>query len=117
MYKVIITPLAHLDEENAYVWYEEKLIGLGDDFLTALENANRKISENPTHFSFIDSNKEIRDYLLPRFPFLIAFRIKKDAKETITIHHAKKHPLKIWKGVPQIIQQLRHCPSSEESIK
>lgn len=81
-------------KKNAYVWYEEKLIGLGDDFLITLENAYRKISENPTHFSFIDSNKEIRDYLLPRFPFLIVYRIKNDTIEIITIHHAKKHPLK-----------------------
>ncbi len=94
MYKVIITPLAHLDEENAYVWYEEKLNGLGDEFLTALEYAYNKISQNPDYFSFIDSNKEIRDYLLPRFPFLIVFRIKNDIVEIITIHHAKKHPLR-----------------------
>ena len=98
MYKVIITPLAHLDEENAYVWYEEKQKGLGDDFLTTLEYAYNKISQNPEYFSFIDSNKEIRDYLLPRFPFLIVYRIKNDTIEIITIHHAKKHPLKKYGG-------------------
>ena len=98
MYKVIITPLAHLDEENAYVWYEEKLKGLGDDFLITLEYAYYKISQNPSHFSFIDSNKEIRDYLLPRFPFLIVYRIKNDTIEIITIYHAKKHPLKKYGG-------------------
>ena len=94
MYKIIITPLAHHDEENAYQWYEGKLKGLGDEFLTSLEIAYRKIAENPDHFSFIDSKKEIRDYLLPRFPFLIVYRIKNNSVEIITVHHAKKHSLK-----------------------
>ena len=94
MYNIIITPLAHIDEEDAYIWYERKLTGLGDDFLNSLENAYKRISENPYYFGFIDSKKEIRDYLLPRFPFLIVYRIKNDTVEIITIHHAKKHPLK-----------------------
>lgn len=94
MYNIIITPSAHLDEENAYQWYEGKLRGLGDEFLTSLEIAYRKIAENPDYFSFIDSKKEIRDYLLPRFPFLIVYRIKNNSVEIITVHHAKKHPLK-----------------------
>ena len=94
MYKVVITPSAHSDEENAYIWYEGKLKGLGDEFLTALEKAYIKISDNPTYFSFIDSKKEIRDYLLPRFPFLIIYRIKNDSIQIIAVHHAKKHPSK-----------------------
>ncbi len=97
IYKIIITPLAHIDEEEAYIWYESKLIGLGDDFLTSLEDAYRKISKNPDNFSFIDSKKVIRDYLLPRFPFLIVYRIKNETVEIITIHHAKKHPIKKYR--------------------
>ena len=57
MYKIIITPLAHIDEEEAYILYESKLFGLGDDFLTSLEDAYRKISKNPDYFSFIDFKK------------------------------------------------------------
>jgi len=36
-YKVVITPLAHLDEFEAYEWYELQRIGLGEELLTELE--------------------------------------------------------------------------------
>jgi plasmid stabilization system protein ParE len=91
-YKIIISALAHDDEYDAYVWYEKSSKGLGEEFLTELETAYEKIALQPKLFSFIDERKILRDYLLPRFPFVIVYRIKDDTVEVITVHHTKKHP-------------------------
>jgi plasmid stabilization system protein ParE len=99
--KIVITPLAHLDEFEAYEWYEQQRIGLGEELLTELEACYQKIAEHPEYFSFIDERKELRDCLMPRFPFLIVFRIINNTVEVITVHHAKKHPSKKY-GTPDL---------------
>lgn len=93
-HKIIITPLAHIDEYEAFTWYEEQRTGLGDEMLIELEFTYKKIAENPEHYGFIDGRQELRDYLLPRFPYLIVYRINGNTVEIITVHHAKKHPSK-----------------------
>jgi hypothetical protein len=42
--------------------------------------------------------KQLRDYLLPRFPFLIVYRINAGTVEVIAVHHAKKDPAKKYRG-------------------
>jgi hypothetical protein len=62
-YKIVITPFAHNDEDEAYLWYEEQRTGLGEELLKELETAYLKIANNPQHFGFIDERKELRDFL------------------------------------------------------
>jgi toxin ParE1/3/4 len=93
-HNIVITPFAHNDEYEAYAWYEEQRTGLGDELLKELENAYQKIANNPEHYSFIDEKKELRDFLLHRFPYLIVFRINNSVVEIISVHHAKKYPSK-----------------------
>jgi len=93
-YKIVVLPQAHMDEYVAYEWYEQQSVGLGERFLTTLEIAYTKIAEHPEYYGFIDDKKELRDYLIHPFPFLIVYRIKHDIVEIITVHHAKKHPSK-----------------------
>lgn len=46
-YKLVIKPLAELDIAESYQWYDEKLEGLGDDFLNELERSLELIKTNP----------------------------------------------------------------------
>jgi toxin ParE1/3/4 len=56
-HKIVISPLAHLDEYQAYEWYESQKEGLAEELLTELDNAYKKIAGNPEYFSFIDEKK------------------------------------------------------------
>lgn len=93
-HKLVITPFAHNDENEAYEWYESQRTGLGEKLLKELKTAYQKIANNPEYYSFIDERKELRDFLIHRFPYLIVYRIKVDVIEIIAVHHAKKHPSK-----------------------
>ena len=93
-HKIVITPFAHKDEYEAYTWYEKQHTGLGDELLKELETAYLKIANNPEHYSFIDERKDLRDFLIHRFPYLIVFRLNENGVEIIAVHHAKKHPSK-----------------------
>jgi len=96
--QIIISPFAHNDTDEAYAWYEAQRTGLGEELLKELETAYQKISNNPAHYSFIDERKELRDFLLHRFPYLIVYRVTGNVVEIIAVHHGKKHPSKKYGG-------------------
>ena len=47
-HQIILSPIAHDDEYDAYEWYEQQRKGLGEEFLQELEIAYHKISLHPT---------------------------------------------------------------------
>lgn len=93
-YKLIITDAAHQDTIAAYEYYEEKLQGLGERFLTSLLARYKDISLHPTHYSFIeeDNTNTFRDVLLHKFPFTVVFEIIKKEVIVYAIHHTRKNP-------------------------
>jgi hypothetical protein len=78
------------EEVAAFLFYEEEQVGLGDRFLKEVEEALQKVSEHPTHYSFSDETKTLRDISLARFPFVIIFEAKTDRIDVYHLHHTKK---------------------------
>jgi plasmid stabilization system protein ParE len=70
-YALRIRPNAEEDLRQAYAWYEEQRVGLGDDFLLCYEAALDAIIENPTRFPIIQH--KIRRTLIRRFPYAIYY--------------------------------------------
>ena len=93
-HEFVISFSARFDVYEAYQWYEGRRVGLGEELLKELETAYTKISDHPEYFGFIDERKVLRDYLLPRFPFLIIYRVLANSVQVISIHHTKKNPMK-----------------------
>lgn len=91
---IVISSFAHEEENEAYEWYELQRTGLGEELLIELETADKRIAEHPEFYGFIDGKKDLRDYLVRRFPFLIVYRVNGAIVEIIAVHHAKKHPIK-----------------------
>ena len=52
----IVKQEAHQDTIDAYNYYEEKLSGLGERFLDALQQRYTELSVNPTFYSYIDDD-------------------------------------------------------------
>ena len=57
------------DINDGFAWYEDKLPGLGYDFLDAVEKKIIKITNRPETFSS-KGNLRYREALLDRFPFV-----------------------------------------------
>jgi hypothetical protein len=72
---------ANLEIIEAYSYYEEKRLGLGDEFLEHLNIYFERITFNPKHFP--QKRKPYREAFIKRFPFLIIYEI---AKEKIIIY-------------------------------
>jgi toxin ParE1/3/4 len=97
LYKLIITPEAHIDMQQAFYFYAAIQFELGNKFLNHLEIAFSKIESNPTHFGFINDEKNIRDYLLPKFPYQVVYKIVNDVVYILSVFQAQQHPSKKFK--------------------
>ena len=89
-YKLIIRPEAELDLEDAFLWYESQDIGLGSEFVRAIDNCISMIGRNPLSYSLI--YQEARRALVRRFPYSILYLVEEDTVFVIGCFHSKRNP-------------------------
>jgi len=94
MIKLIIKPLAEIDAKEAMLWYNDKLEGLGREFLLSLDAKINAIQRNPKQFPI--KYKNIRRALIDRFPYGIFYIIENETVYIIAIIHTKRNPT-TWK--------------------
>ena len=64
------------DLRNAAGWYDDKRVGLGDDFLTAFWSAIDAVTDRPLSFAITSTG--LRACRLSRFPYVVHFRYDDD---------------------------------------
>ena len=72
-YLLEINEEANLEAIEAYLYYEKKRAGLGEEFLQHIETYFTRIVANPEHF--LQKRKPYREAFTRRFPFLIMYEI------------------------------------------
>lgn len=80
---------------ESYVWYDNQKLGLGEDFLDALDGARDAILSNPLAYKIV-YRKRVRAYTLTSFPFQILYLIEKDEVNVISVFHTSRNP-KSWR--------------------
>jgi len=91
---VTIRPEARADLQHAYDWYEDRQVGLGDEFLADHAEAFLRLEDNPERYPVY--YRGFRRVLTHRFPYKIFFRIV--GREIIIyriLHGAQNHPDKL----------------------
>lgn len=68
---ITLTPEAQEDSYQAYAWYESRRIGLGREFITAVDACLQSISRNPQLYQTIYKN--FHRAVVRRFPFSIIY--------------------------------------------
>ena len=90
MFTLHFKPQVYDDIQIVHDWYEEQRIGLGEDFLLALEESYAKIRQTPKIYQVI--YKHIRRNLVRKFPYGIFFIIEEDKIIVIAVLHTKRKP-------------------------
>ena len=85
---------ANKELRDAVLWYEDQEPGLGSQFLSAVRETIARIPENPKRFPIV--YRDLRQALVPRFPYLVFFVSKKDRLEIFAIFHTSRAPER-WK--------------------
>jgi len=93
--RVIYHPEAELELIEAAQFYSQRVPGLGADFLVSIDEAVRTIMSAPDRWRTVA--RDVRRYLLPRFPFAILYRAQPDDLRILAVkHHSRKSDY--WRG-------------------
>ena len=90
MYKLIIKPAAVEMARDAYGWYNDQQQGLGEVFISALDNCFERITQHPKAYSKIKKN--YRQARLKKFPYVIVFEIFKTDVVVFSVFHTSRNP-------------------------
>jgi len=92
MYKLVIRQRATNDTQDAYQWYEEQKIGLGDLFIQEIRDSYAKLETHPVAYHKVEY--EFRQFNMKKFPYVIVYDIDDTNKLVIvyTIFHNKRNP-------------------------
>ncbi len=91
--KIRFLTIAQSELDDAFDWYEKQAIGLGYNFLEALNVALRLVVSYPELQPLVSAN--IRRCLLNRFPYALYYRITKDEIFVVAVAHLRRKP-KYW---------------------
>ncbi len=90
-YSIIFRPEAEEELKEAFFWYEDKRAGLGDDFLSHVDEGLRFIGRNPEIHPI--EYRESRKHLIKRFPYKIIYLVEEEKIVILAIFHEKRRPV------------------------
>jgi plasmid stabilization system protein ParE len=88
--RVIHHPSATAEITEAARYYEQRVVGLGAQYLDEIDEAVKAIRALPECWPII--GRGVRRYLLQRFPFGLYYRLKADQIEILACKHHSRHP-------------------------
>ena len=91
--KVNIRPEAEEDIFDSYRWYEERDVGLGEEFLRAIDACIASVQRNP--LSYLIVHKQIRRALLRKFPHGVFYIVENENLNIIACFHVRRDPKKL----------------------
>ena len=90
--RITADPEAESEIGEAAGWYEDRLTGLGLEFLAAVERAFSLIAENPERFPVWKQGHAFRRCLLKRFPYMVFYEIEEDRVVVWAVAHVRRKP-------------------------
>ncbi|MCF6348894.1 MAG: type II toxin-antitoxin system RelE/ParE family toxin [Flavobacteriaceae bacterium] len=91
-YTLEIKDYANEEIRSAYLYYEDKRVGLGEEFLKHLNIYFDRIQNYPEHFP--EKRNPYREVFIKRFPFLIIYEIEKRKIIVYSVFNTWQNPSK-----------------------
>ena len=92
-YDLIIRPEAEQDIQEAFSWYEDRVSGLGREFLRCVDVTFSQIHRSPILFPSVYKN--VRRILTRRFPFGVFYIIVNGKIVVLAVLHVRRDPA-LW---------------------
>lgn len=89
-HNLLLTPQGEKDIVDAYEWYENQGIGLGNEFVRCIDDKLNAVLRNPLHYQIIHKSI-IRRALVNRFPSLIYFIQEENSVVVFAILHQHRN--------------------------
>lgn len=88
-----ISDEAEIDFDKSYEFYFEDSPKVADTYFRIINLGFENIKQNPNSFSIV--HKDVRKYVVKKFPFVIYYRIIDLKIQVIAIFHTSRNP-EIW---------------------
>src|ERR1019366_4091906 len=107
--ELVIAPEAELDIADAYVWYEGRRAGLGEEFLSSVDACLEGIRRRPEMYPVV--HEGYRRSLIRRFPYAVFYE---QSEATVTIYavfHTSRDPDKWRRDLMLSIERAHFGPA------
>jgi len=91
--RLIVRPEAEAEMTDAFDWYEDRVPGLGSEFLLCVDAAFNAILRSPQQYP--RAHKIVRRALTRKFPYEVLFVEDDERVVVLSVFHAKRNP-KRW---------------------
>ena len=91
--RLIVRPEAEMEMADAFDWYEDRVPGLGSEFLLCVDAVFSAILRSPQQSPQV--HRIVRRALTRRFPFEVFFVEDDERVVVLSVFHAKRNP-KRW---------------------
>ena len=85
-----IRPQARGDIEATYAWYEQQRVGLGRDFVRAVDTSLAAVREHPEMYAHVHG--ETRRATVPGYPYGVFYLAERGVVVVLAVTHHKRHP-------------------------
>ena len=92
--ELIVAPEVEQDLVEAYAWYEDRRIGLGEEFLSCVDACIEAIRRTPEMHAPI--HEDYRRGLVRRFPYVVLYEYVEGTVTVYGVFHASRDPDK-WR--------------------
>jgi plasmid stabilization system protein ParE len=88
--ELVIAPEAELDIAEAYVWYEGRRAGLGEEFLSSVDACVESVRRQPQMYPVIYEG--YRRSLIRRFPYAVFYELVEGTVTIYAVFHTSRDP-------------------------
>ena len=92
--ELVIAPEAAEDIAQAYAWYEQQRVGLGEEFMACVEVCFQAIARAPEIHPIV--HEAYRRGLMRRFPYAVFYEYSGDRVTVYCVFHTARDPAK-WR--------------------
>ena len=96
--KLVIAPEVEQDLDEAYAWYENRRVGLGEEFLSCVDACIQAACRMPEMYARVHEN--YRRGLVRRFPYSVFYEYENDAVTVYCVFHNSRNPQKWQERLP-----------------
>ena len=87
---VVLKPLAQAEVSEAFAWYAQPHINMGDAFLAELEHTSGFLTGNP--YLYTKAEGDMRCAHLSRFPYSLFYVVDGDTVNVLSCFHQYRDP-------------------------
>lgn len=98
---VVFRRRSQQDLGAGFDWYEEQRLGLGDEFLSAVQSTLGNIEQFPE--MFVSVHRNVRRAIVSRFPFAVFYLIESRRIVVLRVLHTARDP-RLW---PRSVRKVR----------